>query len=207
MSRVRSSNTYQHVSDFDKGQIVVYRNCVVYRITVLLLASVTNAMTVSRIWNRWVQDGNTELREGSQLPLSLAAKKTGMLSAWFCLQHQDDHIRARWHRGELSYVACNCDRHTSPSSGIMVCYFVDPTPLAHVDASRDVLPRGVGMLRPYPGGYTQCQSDRLIDRPSIWCTRYGDGVDLSLTGLWSQRANGAGMKMRSAVGRSATFPN
>ncbi|GFX61656.1 hypothetical protein TNCV_2590991 [Trichonephila clavipes] len=27
MSRVRSANAYQHVSDFDKGQIVAYRDC------------------------------------------------------------------------------------------------------------------------------------------------------------------------------------
>ncbi|GFY06956.1 transposable element Tcb2 transposase [Trichonephila clavipes] len=39
-------------------------------------------MTVSRIWNLWVQDGNTERRAGSQRPLTLAAKKTVMLPTW-----------------------------------------------------------------------------------------------------------------------------
>ncbi|GFX43218.1 HTH_Tnp_Tc3_2 domain-containing protein [Trichonephila clavipes] len=32
-------------------------------------------MTVSRIWNRWVQDGNTECRAGSQRPSITSNRK------------------------------------------------------------------------------------------------------------------------------------
>ncbi|GFX10857.1 hypothetical protein TNCV_3196191 [Trichonephila clavipes] len=35
----------------------------------------------------------------------------------------------------------------------------------------------------HPGRCPQCQSDRLIYRPSIWYTRHGDGVDFSRAGL------------------------
>ncbi|GFW15832.1 hypothetical protein TNCV_1545661 [Trichonephila clavipes] len=39
-----------------------------------------------------------------------------------------------------------------------------------------------------PGGYSECQSDRSIDRPSIWCARrYGDLVNLSHDDLLSQK--------------------
>ncbi|GFY05284.1 hypothetical protein TNCV_2207301 [Trichonephila clavipes] len=34
----------------------------------------------------------------------------------------------------------------------------------------------------HPGGYSQCQRDRSIDRPSIWIMRYGDVVDLTRRG-------------------------
>ncbi|GFV45735.1 HTH_Tnp_Tc3_2 domain-containing protein [Trichonephila clavipes] len=65
--RGRSRNAYQHVSDFDKGRIVAYRN------GGLLYHSIgacvgQDPMTVTRIWNRWVQDDNTERRGGSQRP-------------------------------------------------------------------------------------------------------------------------------------------
>ncbi|GFT96625.1 diacylglycerol kinase theta [Trichonephila clavipes] len=40
MLRVRSGNTYQHISDYNKDRIVVYTRIAVYRITVLLFASV-----------------------------------------------------------------------------------------------------------------------------------------------------------------------
>ncbi|GFT99955.1 HTH_Tnp_Tc3_2 domain-containing protein [Trichonephila clavipes] len=61
MPHGRSRSAYQHVSDFDKGRIVVYRNYV------LLYHSIDacvggDPMTVSRVWNRWVQDSNTERR-------------------------------------------------------------------------------------------------------------------------------------------------
>ncbi|GFS66331.1 HTH_Tnp_Tc3_2 domain-containing protein [Trichonephila clavipes] len=49
------------------GQIVVYRNfCLSYHIIVARIGR--NPMTVSRILNQWVQDGNKERRAGSQRP-------------------------------------------------------------------------------------------------------------------------------------------
>ncbi|GFY09561.1 HTH_Tnp_Tc3_2 domain-containing protein [Trichonephila clavipes] len=43
------------------GQI--YRN-----INIISARVGRDLMTVSRVWNRWIQDGNTERRAGSQLP-------------------------------------------------------------------------------------------------------------------------------------------
>ncbi|GFS68762.1 HTH_Tnp_Tc3_2 domain-containing protein [Trichonephila clavipes] len=67
MPRVRSRNAYQHVSGFDKGRIVAYRDCYLSYRTIAARFG-RDPMTVSRIWNRWIQDGNTERRAGSQRP-------------------------------------------------------------------------------------------------------------------------------------------
>ncbi|GFV38208.1 HTH_Tnp_Tc3_2 domain-containing protein [Trichonephila clavipes] len=65
MSRVRSTNAYQRVYDFDKGRMVAHRNCgLSYRSIAARVGR--DPMTVCRIWNRWVQYGNTECRAGSQ---------------------------------------------------------------------------------------------------------------------------------------------
>ncbi|GFY13931.1 HTH_Tnp_Tc3_2 domain-containing protein [Trichonephila clavipes] len=81
MPRVRSRNPYQHVSDFDKGLIAAYWDGgLSYRSIAARVGR--DPKTVSRIWNRWVQNGNTERRAGSRRPLSLAAEKTGKLSTW-----------------------------------------------------------------------------------------------------------------------------
>ncbi|GFU49487.1 HTH_Tnp_Tc3_2 domain-containing protein [Trichonephila clavipes] len=65
MPRARSRNAYQHVSDFDNGRIVAYWDCgLSYRSIAARVDQ--NPMTVCRIWNPWVRDGNTELRAGSQ---------------------------------------------------------------------------------------------------------------------------------------------
>ncbi|GFW07577.1 hypothetical protein TNCV_3917101 [Trichonephila clavipes] len=76
MPRVRSRNAYQHVSDIDKCRIVAYRD------RGLSYCSITARVGGdSRIWNRCVQDGNTERHAGSQRSLSLKAEKPGMLLA------------------------------------------------------------------------------------------------------------------------------
>ncbi|GFV67091.1 hypothetical protein TNCV_1078711 [Trichonephila clavipes] len=70
------------IIDFDKGRIVVYRDCVFYRIAVLLLVSVEiqcffpeyGIDVFSAVIRNTVLDLNG--------PLSLAAEKTGMLPAW-----------------------------------------------------------------------------------------------------------------------------
>ncbi|GFY05868.1 HTH_Tnp_Tc3_2 domain-containing protein [Trichonephila clavipes] len=67
--RVRSRNAYQHVSDFDKGQIVAYRKCGISYHSIAARVG-RDPITVSRIRNRWVQDGNTESRAGSQPPIT-----------------------------------------------------------------------------------------------------------------------------------------
>ncbi|GFW96036.1 HTH_Tnp_Tc3_2 domain-containing protein [Trichonephila clavipes] len=66
---LRSRNAYQHVSDFYKSRIVAYRDGVyVCDLSYLSIAARVgrDPITVSRIWKRWVQDGNTERRAGSQ---------------------------------------------------------------------------------------------------------------------------------------------
>ncbi|GFU52097.1 HTH_Tnp_Tc3_2 domain-containing protein [Trichonephila clavipes] len=69
MPLVRSRNTYQHVSDFDKGQIVTFRNCGLMYHSIAARVG-RDPMTISIIWNRWFQDGYTECRAGSQqLPI------------------------------------------------------------------------------------------------------------------------------------------
>lgn len=67
MPRVRRRNAYQHVSDFDRGRIVAYRDCgLSYRSIAARVGR--DPMTVCRIWNRWVQEGHTDRRAGSQRP-------------------------------------------------------------------------------------------------------------------------------------------
>ncbi|GFW09224.1 hypothetical protein TNCV_2101781 [Trichonephila clavipes] len=60
-----------------RENVGAYRNCGSYH---SIAAGVgLDPVTVSIIWNRWVQDGNTERHVGSQRFPSLAAEKTGML--------------------------------------------------------------------------------------------------------------------------------
>ncbi|GFU89499.1 HTH_Tnp_Tc3_2 domain-containing protein [Trichonephila clavipes] len=79
MPHVRSRYVYQHVFDFYKGRIVAYRNCGL-SYGCITARTGRDQMIVSRIWNRWVQDGNTERCAESQCPpsLSLAAEKAGI---------------------------------------------------------------------------------------------------------------------------------
>ncbi|GFY25133.1 HTH_Tnp_Tc3_2 domain-containing protein [Trichonephila clavipes] len=53
-----------HVSDFDNGRIGAYRDCGLSYLSIVPHVG-RDPMTVSKIWNRWVQDGNTERRAGS----------------------------------------------------------------------------------------------------------------------------------------------
>ncbi|GFU27180.1 HTH_Tnp_Tc3_2 domain-containing protein [Trichonephila clavipes] len=74
MPPVKSRNACTHVSDFDKGRIVAYWDCgLPYRSVAARVGR--NSMTVSRIWNRWVQDINTERRAGSQRPPIISSRK------------------------------------------------------------------------------------------------------------------------------------
>ncbi|GFV85681.1 HTH_Tnp_Tc3_2 domain-containing protein [Trichonephila clavipes] len=78
MPHVRSRKEYQNSSVFDKGRIVAYRDCgLSYRS--IAARTGQDPMTICKIFNLWVQGGNSERRAGFQRPLSLAAKKTGML--------------------------------------------------------------------------------------------------------------------------------
>ncbi|GFY14289.1 uncharacterized protein TNCV_3614771 [Trichonephila clavipes] len=88
-------------------------------------------MTISRIWNRWVQDGNTERHAGSQWAfitssqedsrvtlkalMDHAATSRALDESRLCLQHQDCRIRVWWHRDERTLAACIRHRRTGPS--------------------------------------------------------------------------------------------
>ncbi|GFV23457.1 HTH_Tnp_Tc3_2 domain-containing protein [Trichonephila clavipes] len=74
MPRVRSRNAYPSLSDFDKGRIVGYRNCDLSYHSFKTRVG-RDSTNVRRTWNRWIQDGNTESRAGSQLPLITSSRK------------------------------------------------------------------------------------------------------------------------------------
>ncbi|GFW67068.1 HTH_Tnp_Tc3_2 domain-containing protein [Trichonephila clavipes] len=75
MPRARSRNAYQHVSDFNKGRVVAYRNCGLPYHSIASRVR-RDPISVSRGWNRWVQDGKTERRAGSQR-LPITSKREG----------------------------------------------------------------------------------------------------------------------------------
>ncbi|GFS75018.1 HTH_Tnp_Tc3_2 domain-containing protein [Trichonephila clavipes] len=50
-------------------------------------------MTVSRIWNRWVQDGNTDCRAGSQRPPITSSRKDRHVTR-MTLMHREATSRA-----------------------------------------------------------------------------------------------------------------
>ncbi|GFU58876.1 uncharacterized protein TNCV_4782831 [Trichonephila clavipes] len=81
-------------------------------------------MTVSRILNRWVQDGNTERRAGSQRP-PITSIREGR-------HHQDGRIRVRWHRGERKLATRSSHRHTGSSPGVIVWFALTSLRTAHV---------------------------------------------------------------------------
>ncbi|GFU86996.1 hypothetical protein TNCV_486071 [Trichonephila clavipes] len=107
--RVRSRNTCQRVSHFDKGRIVAYRNCgLSYQSIVARVGR--DPMTVSGVWNRWV------LVEESRL----------------CLQHQDGRFRVRWHRGKRALTAYIRLHHTGQSPRVMAWVAIGYTPWSHL---------------------------------------------------------------------------
>ncbi|GFW69494.1 hypothetical protein TNCV_488401 [Trichonephila clavipes] len=62
------------------------------------------------------------------------------------------------------------------------------------------------VIKTYPRGYPQCQSDKSIDRPSMCCTRLGGGIYLIRADLLSKKTTEVGTKKTwSAVCRSTTL--
>ncbi|GFY01858.1 HTH_Tnp_Tc3_2 domain-containing protein [Trichonephila clavipes] len=101
MSRVRSRNASQHISDFDKGRIVAYRDCGSSYHSIAAQVG-RDSMIVSKIWNRWFQDGNTECRDGSHQPPITSSR-------------EDKHVTRMAPHGSCSHV-------TSTESRIRVVY-------------------------------------------------------------------------------------
>ncbi|GFV28665.1 uncharacterized protein TNCV_3986151 [Trichonephila clavipes] len=119
-------------------------------------------MAVSRIWNRWVQDGNTERHAGSQrfhitssredrhvirkalmdraaTPRALSQELGSFARQQVSSQtHQDGRIRVWRYRGERTLAACIRHRHTDPSPGVMAWDafgYMSRSLLVHTDAT------------------------------------------------------------------------
>ncbi|GFX90909.1 hypothetical protein TNCV_3167401 [Trichonephila clavipes] len=76
MPRVRSRNVFQRISDFDKGQIVAYRDCVCglsYRSIAARFGR--DPMAVSKIWKRWVHDKNSSKDNGYEVGNNILGKR------------------------------------------------------------------------------------------------------------------------------------
>ncbi|GFV63216.1 HTH_Tnp_Tc3_2 domain-containing protein [Trichonephila clavipes] len=72
MHPVRSTKAYQHVSNFDEGRIIAYRDCgLSNRSTAACVGR--DPVTISRVWNQWILDDNTECRAGSQRPTIISS--------------------------------------------------------------------------------------------------------------------------------------
>ncbi|GFX46551.1 uncharacterized protein TNCV_4549901 [Trichonephila clavipes] len=107
--------------------------------------------------NRWVQDGITGRRAGSQRPpitssredrhftriafMECAATSRALsqeLGRLFCLLHQEGRIRIWRQRGECPLAACILPPHTCPSLSVMVCGAIGCTsrsPLFRIDGT------------------------------------------------------------------------
>ncbi|GFX68371.1 uncharacterized protein TNCV_2817451 [Trichonephila clavipes] len=132
MHRVRSSNAYQHVSDFYKDRIIAYRDCgLPYRKIAARVGQ--DPMTVSRIWNRWVQDVNM-MNPGSVYSIkSVASVFCGIV------------VNAHWQRACIRY------RHTGPSPGMMVwdaIGYASRSPLVSIGGTLNSARYISGVLRP-----------------------------------------------------------
>ncbi|GFU60710.1 uncharacterized protein TNCV_2754611 [Trichonephila clavipes] len=107
-------------------------------------------MTVSKMWNRWIQDGNMERYAGSQrqqvsartIRRRLQQHRLSAQRPWLQLplslhhNHQDGRIRVWWNRGERTLSACIRHHHTNPSPGVMVWDAIGYTSLSilvHID--------------------------------------------------------------------------
>lgn len=67
MPRGKRRNAYQHASDFDRGRIVTYQDCgLSYHCNDARVG--WDSMTVCRLWNHWVEVGNTEHRDEFKRP-------------------------------------------------------------------------------------------------------------------------------------------
>ncbi|GFS76920.1 uncharacterized protein TNCV_3756021 [Trichonephila clavipes] len=94
-------------------------------------------MTVCRILNRWVQDGNSERHAGSQRPLITSSREDRHVTRMalmsraassralsqelgFCLHHQDGRIRVGQHYVERTVASCIRHSLADQSPGVMV---------------------------------------------------------------------------------------
>ena len=79
MPRVKSA--FQHVSDFERSQTVVYQNCRLSHRGITVRVD-PDPRTVYRTRNLWVQEGHTMRRARSQFSISLRAEERNILTAW-----------------------------------------------------------------------------------------------------------------------------
>ncbi|GFV27189.1 transposable element Tcb1 transposase [Trichonephila clavipes] len=128
MSRRKKRSAFDQVSEFDRGRIVVYRDC--------RLSFRGNGCRVRR---NQTTSGLSARRPLLGLPLTQNHRRLSRqwcderrmwVAKWnevvftdeshICLQHHDSRIRVWRHRGERMLNSCVMHRHTGPTPDIMV---------------------------------------------------------------------------------------
>ncbi|GFS49401.1 transposable element Tcb1 transposase [Trichonephila clavipes] len=129
MSLRKQRSAFDQVSVFDRGRIVVYRDCgLPFREIGSRVGR--NQTTVMRICDRWMQEGMMDRRGRSHPPQCPTSREDRTTDEWnevvftdesrICLQHHDGRIQVWRHRGERMLNSCLMHHHTGPAPGIMV---------------------------------------------------------------------------------------
>ncbi|GFX28165.1 transposable element Tcb2 transposase [Trichonephila clavipes] len=136
----RSPRQYEQLSQFEKGRIIGMMEAG---------ASVTRVASqlgryhcvVRRCWDQWIREiarDNWTAAEWNQIVFRDESR--------FNLSSDDNRVRVWRPRGECLNPAFASQRHTAPTAGVKIMFdpssFANPTPLAHADTSRYVLPKG-----------------------------------------------------------------
>ncbi|GFU21915.1 transposable element Tcb1 transposase [Trichonephila clavipes] len=128
MSHRKQRSAFDQASEFDRGRIVVYRDC-----------GLSFREIGSRIGRNQTTSGQSARRPLLGLPLTqnhrvsaanLCDERRMWAAEWnevvftdesrICLQHHDGRIRVWRHRGERMLNSCVMHHHTGPAPGIMV---------------------------------------------------------------------------------------
>ncbi|GFU93814.1 transposable element Tcb1 transposase [Trichonephila clavipes] len=116
MSRRKIAISFDQVSEFDRGRIVVYRENVDYLSgkLVIVLDETNLPLTQNhrRLRRQWCDERRMWLAEWNEVVFTDESR--------ICLQHHDGRIRVWRHRGERMLNSCVMHGHTGPASGIMV---------------------------------------------------------------------------------------
>ncbi|GFW77881.1 transposable element Tcb1 transposase [Trichonephila clavipes] len=145
MSRRKQRSAFDQVSEFDRGKIVVYRDCGLYcrkigsHVGRNQTTPVTHHLLSARTIRRRLQQSGLSARR-RLLGLPLTQNHSRLHHQWcnerrileaesnevdftdesrICLQHHDGRIRVWRRRGERMLNSCIMHRHTGPAPGIM----------------------------------------------------------------------------------------
>ncbi|GFU47942.1 uncharacterized protein TNCV_4967381 [Trichonephila clavipes] len=148
-------------------------------------------LTPSRIWNRWVQDGNTKHHAGSQKPPITSSREdkqvirmTLMDRAATSRAHQNDCVWIWGHWGERTSAKCIRHSHTGLSSGVIV-YVLRPVALPFIRVLQN-LTLQQNNVQPPVAGIVQTFLDTVNVRMLSWPAR---SSNLSpMENIWSMVA-------------------